>query len=100
MVKAMQTSLFTMSLVSAEIIAPEVKHFVIKPTKDCFTYTPGQFFTIHIETQGKTYKRSYSIANYPDTSAQLEFAASFVANGIASKFLFDLKIGDKLNIAG
>lgn len=96
----MQTSLFSMSVVSATTIAKEVKHFVLKPVKDIFDYLPGQFFTLHFTIDNKIYKRSYSIANYPDASGIIEFAANYVNNGIGSEFLFALKPSDILTISG
>lgn len=96
----MQTSLFKMSLVSATMIAKGIKHFVLKPVAEKFDYLPGQFFTIQFSVDDKTYKRSYSIANYQELSGQIEFAASYVHKGIASEFLFALQPLDVITITG
>ncbi|OGV27288.1 MAG: hypothetical protein A3F18_06680 [Legionellales bacterium RIFCSPHIGHO2_12_FULL_37_14] len=96
----MQTSIFTMAVFQVEQIAEGVKHFVLKPQDKIFNYLPGQFFTMQIAGKEKLYKRSYSIANYPDGKGTIEFAASYIANGIASEFLFALKKGDTINITG
>lgn len=99
----MQVSLFPMRLLEVREIAPGVKQFVLQfDSEKTFSYEPGQFITIHFEARGKLYRRSYSIANSPtDTREKLiEFAASYVAGGVASEFLFHLATGQTLNIAG
>jgi NAD(P)H-flavin reductase len=63
-------------------------------------YLPGQFVTIHFEFQGRVYKRSYSLSNPPEGTGRLEFAVSYVPNGVASTFLFDLKEGALLALSG
>lgn len=94
----MQTSL-TMSLISTQLVAPGVKHFVLKPTAP-FTYIPGQFLTVHFQVADKMVKRSYSIANPPNESGQLEFAASYIEGGVGSEYLFGLEPGAQLTISG
>ncbi len=81
------------------MLTPSVKHFIFKPENPVH-YLPGQFITIHIEHDGKTLRRSYSIANAPRKDQKIEFAAGFVEGGVASELLFQLKPGDTLNTTG
>lgn len=93
--------MFQFQLENASMISPRVKHFVITNTdSEKFDYIPGQFITIHIEYQGKTIRRSYSLANAPQGNNRLEFAAAYVESGPGSEYLFNLKPGDKLQVSG
>lgn len=97
----MPRSTFTIGLEKEFMITPTVKHFIFK-SKDAsvFKYIPGQFITIHFEHQGKSIKRSYSIANAPENNNRIEFAAGFVASGIGTEFLYHLKPEDEIEISG
>lgn len=93
----------TSPLVLAESysLTPSVKHFVFScedPKLNAFT--PGQFITMHFEKDGKSLKRSYSIANRNQQTNHIEFAAGFVANGPASKKLFTLQPQDIIEVNG
>lgn len=83
------------------MLSSKVKHFafISEQTPD-FNYIPGQFISIHFEADGKILKRSYSVANAPSKDNRIEFAASYVAGGPGTDFLFELKEGDKINITG
>lgn len=89
----------TMRLVQAQQITPAVKHFILQPDLP-FSFIPGQFITIHFEWEGKPYKRSYSIANAPLASGNIEFAANYVAHGPGSQFLFNLQLNTPLHVTG
>lgn len=83
------------------MITPKVKHFVFNcELSPAFSFLPGQFITIHFERDGKTLKRSYSIANEPKQDNRIEFAAGFFENGPGTELLFNLKPGDTINING
>ncbi|OJA01041.1 hypothetical protein BEV13_00895 [Rickettsiella grylli] len=93
---------FYLTLEKSEQIAPDVKHFTFYYEEGgCFQFVPGQFITLHIPTDEKILRRSYSIANktYPATN-KIEFAASYVPSGVASQLLFTLKPGDKIMATG
>ena len=93
--------MFQFQLENAHMISPRVKHFVISNLEnDPFDYIPGQFITIHFEHQGKSLRRSYSIAVPPSGTNRLEFAASFIESGPGSEYLFGLQQGDKLQVSG
>lgn len=96
----MSITLLEAQLESAEMISPQVKHFVCRLTGPAFTYKAGQFITIHFKHGDAMLKRSYSIANIPNTENRIEFAANFVPDGPGTTYLFGLKPGDPLAISG
>ncbi|KTD23171.1 ferredoxin--NADP reductase [Legionella londiniensis] len=97
----MSINTFPIMLEEAFMLSPKVRHFICKcEQKPAFDYLPGQFITIHFERDGKTLRRSYSIANIPLQNNRIEFAAGYVAGGPGSEFLFNLKPGDSINITG
>lgn len=92
---------FPIILEEAFMLSTYVKHFVFKvDDSSTFNYLPGQFITIHFERDGKSFKRSYSIANVPTQNNRIEFAAGYVEGGPGTELLFNLKPGDKINING
>ncbi len=92
---------FPISLEESFMLSSYVKHFIFKVDESTpFEYLPGQFITIHFERDGKSLKRSYSIANVPSQNNRIEFAAGYIEGGPGSELLFNLKPGDKINING
>lgn len=97
----MQIPTFSLRLVSAHMISPKVKHFVFKiELPNTFNYLAGQFITIHFQHQGKSLKRSYSIANEPNPDNVIEFAASYFKGGPGTEYLFALQPGDIVTCSG
>lgn len=97
----MSIELFPIILQKTDMLSPNVKHFRFQcQTQTAFSYTPGQFITLHFEHEGKSLRRSYSIANAPCGDHHIEFAAGYVENGPASHLLFNLKEGDTLQASG
>jgi ferredoxin-NADP reductase len=96
-------------LKSSHMLCPRVKYFVFtKEDNAPIPFIPGQFITINIETdeinpntnKNKILHRSYSIANVPGESNQIELACAFVDGGVASNLLFNLQQGDSVNVSG
>jgi NAD(P)H-flavin reductase len=97
----MAVKTFPITLVESFMISPNVKHFIFDYNDSPpFAYIAGQFITMHFEKDGKTLRRSYSIANTPKLDNRIEFAAGYVENGPGSQLLFNLKPNDKLNVNG
>ncbi len=97
----MQVNTFPITLQSTRMVSPNVKHFVFTtPEARRFDYLPGQFITIHFEHDGKTLRRSYSIANIPALDNCIEIAAGYVENGPGTALLFHLNPGDSIQING
>lgn len=83
------------------MLSPSVKHFRFYSKQEpAFNYISGQFIRILFEHEGKTLRRSYSIANPPKGENHIEFAASYVKDGPGTEFLFNLKIGDEVQVNG
>ncbi|BCA94152.1 ferredoxin--NADP(+) reductase [Legionella antarctica] len=97
----MLVNTFPITLIESFMISPKVKHFVFScQLSPVFNFLPGQFITIHFEHNGKTLKRSYSIANEPKLDNRIEFAAGYFENGPGTELLFNLKPGDTIYING
>ncbi|MBA2650708.1 MAG: ferredoxin--NADP reductase [Tatlockia sp.] len=97
----MQLITFPITLVEAYMLSSYVKHFIFSVDEStAFKYLPGQFITVHFERDGKILKRSYSIANVPSQNNRIEFAAGFVEGGPGSDLLFNLKVGETINVNG
>ena len=97
----MQIITFPITLKESFMITSKVKHFIFTcKLVPHFNFVPGQFITIHFEHEGKSLKRSYSIANNPMLDNQIEFAAGYFAQGPGTQLLFNLKPGDSINING
>ncbi|AMO55135.1 hypothetical protein GZ77_11845 [Endozoicomonas montiporae] len=68
-----------------------------------FDFIAGQFVQFMIDHDGKTHKRSYSIANSPEAfraDGHLEIAISLVKGGLASELFSQADLGLKLDMAG
>ncbi|MDP3706071.1 MAG: ferredoxin--NADP reductase [Legionellaceae bacterium] len=97
----MQTNTSPIILENTYMLSPSVKHFIFHSKHEpAFNFIAGQFITIHFEHQGKILRRSYSIANTPANDNHIEFAASYVKDGPGTELLFNLKIGDTIQITG
>ncbi len=97
----MSINTFSAILFKSYMISPSVKHFVLQSNNNpAFEYLPGQFITLHFEHQGKSLRRSYSIANAPQQNNLIEFAANYIKGGPGSELLFNLKEGDTLQVSG
>ena len=73
-----------------ENMAPNVRRFWLEAPEDAdFSFKAGQFVTMDLPIGEKRLQRwrSYSIANAPDGSGQLEFC--IVRSGVGTQYLFD-----------
>lgn len=96
---AIQT--FPVILEEVKSITPRVRHLAFRRTDEqVFNYIPGQFISIHLDMNGSTLRRSYSVATIPGQSDLIEFAISYVEGGAASEVLFHIEPGTPLNFSG
>ena len=81
-------------------IADEVRHFVLEAT-DCdeLDFLPGQFVSISEPIEGKKVTRAYSIASAPHGNV-FELCLNRVTDGKMSPHLFDLQVGDSVEMQG
>ena len=93
---------FILRLLTSQKISPTVKHLVFRRVDgQAFSFIPGQFITLHIPTDEKILRRSYSIANRShQLSEDIEFAASYVPEGAASDLLFNMQPMDTVRATG
>lgn len=97
----MKANSFDLVLDSSYMITDRVKHFVFHlSNQKTLPYLPGQFITLYFEHEGQKLHRSYSIANSPNDSGRLEFAAGLVPHGVGSSFLNLLQPGDIVQARG
>lgn len=98
----MPLPVFDIALKESFLIAPLVKHFVFEITdQSTFDFIPGQFIRLHLKDDEANEKvRSFSLANQQNPTKTLEFAASYIKNGLASECLFNLEKGDSLKASG
>lgn len=84
------------------MIAPQIRHLAFRVEgEERFPFIPGQFITLLIEGDDKPIRRSYSIANtHVNGSNVIEFAASYIENGIATQLLFNLQPGETVTATG
>ncbi len=92
---------FELRLVHSKTIGPSIKHLELTRTDEkLLDFVPGQFITLLLKNEaGELKRRSYSIANNKG-EATLAIAVSYIAGGIASELLFNLKPGDTIKAMG
>ena len=79
-------------------LAPEVHHFEFEvPGVKDFPFTPGQFISVIDRENGKEVTRAYSIAS-PRGGNKFALCLNRVPNGIVSRWLFELNLGDEVEI--
>lgn len=97
----MEIKTFPLTLAESFMLTPSVKHFRFHTNpSQALSYSPGQFITLHFENDGKILKRSYSIANPPESNNYIEISAGYIAGGPGTELLFHLQPGDLVQVSG
>ncbi|MDF2866848.1 MAG: ferredoxin--NADP(+) reductase [Gammaproteobacteria bacterium] len=97
----MNRQTFTLTLQEARMIAPGVRHLAFtRDDGEILAYVPGQFITVHINTDLGLARRSYSIASIPGQSSYIEIAVSYVAGGLATELFANMEVGTTLTASG
>lgn len=101
---------FTLRLESAYMLHPTCRHLrFVRADGEPLVFIPGQFIQIHFEHEGKTKRRSYSIAtvptdplhpDQPEDFSPIEIAVSYVEGGAATALLSGLEPGDEIQASG
>ncbi len=92
---------YILTLKQIKHITPTVLHLgFARADNQPLDFIPGQFVTIHFTHEDKVVRRSYSVATIPGQSDLLEMAVSYVAEGLASEYLFHLQVGDQVEATG
>ncbi|TAJ36137.1 MAG: 2Fe-2S iron-sulfur cluster binding domain-containing protein [Reyranella sp.] len=83
---------------------PHVKTFRLAASDEAripFTFAPGQFLTFSATVDGKTLRRSYSIASPPTRTSYVEITVKREDDGEFSRYLHDrMSVGDTLQVRG
>lgn len=64
-----------------------------------FTFKAGQYITIKCNIDRKEIRRCYSISSIPNETKSFQIVVKSVPNGVFSKYVEDLKVGDCLEIS-
>lgn len=93
---------FQLVLQSARMITPRVRELIfVREDQGSLDYTPGQFITLFVESNGERLRRSYSIASIPGTEPdEIRIAATYVEGGRATARLFGMEPGDSIQAMG
>ncbi len=93
---------FELELLSSKMITKHTIQLTLKRADNVtFDFEPGQFITFLFDHEdGKVRRRSYSVATIQTETNEIEIAASYVENGIATEHLFNMQIGEKYNAMG
>lgn len=63
-------------------------------------FVPGQFISVAVPTPSGARLKPYTIASTPESSPPFEILFNLVLDGIASNYLFGLKVGDFIDFTG
>lgn len=92
------------TVVRIEDMAPDTKRFWLKaPDGEKIDFKAGQFVTMDLPVSEKRLQRwrSYSIANAPDASNELEFCIVHLDGGVATQYLFEkVEVGSTIRFKG
>jgi len=86
-----------------DLLAPNVRRLLVEvPTVQQFDFQAGQFITLDLPIGDKRLQRwrSYSLANAPDGSNQLELCVVRSPSGEGSRYLFEQNEGAILRFKG
>ncbi len=92
---------FTLVLQSSRMLTPRVRQLGFRREDGTpFSYTPGQFITLHLPSQDMELRRSYSVATIPGSVDEVQIAVTYVEGGRATKILFDMAPGARVQTTG
>ena len=93
---------FQLVLQSARLITPRVRELAfVREDQDSLDYTPGQFITLFIDSDGERLRRSYSIASIPGSEPdEIRIAVTYVDGGRATARLFSMEPGERIQAMG
>lgn len=93
---------FQLVLQSARMITPRVRELAfVREDQESLDYTPGQFITLFIDSDGERLRRSYSIASIPGSEPdEIRIAVTHVEGGRATARLFSMEPGERIQAMG
>lgn len=99
----MPLPVFKAELISKTQLSNDTLQLTFQLEENTFSFQAGQFVAVQFELDGKSLKRSYSIANSPShcaSSRQIEIAISLIPDGRASRRFQEAMPGEHFGISG
>jgi CDP-4-dehydro-6-deoxyglucose reductase len=94
-------AIYQMRVTRIEDHTPSIRELTIETLEPSgFRFQAGQFVMLHVPTDGKPALRAYSIASDDRNPRGFQLLFKSVENGLASRFVWDLKGGEVLNFTG
>lgn len=90
---------FLSKLLEVEVINEDTKVLTFS-TPENFEFKAGQYINLAFYKDEKRVIRSYSIFSSPDERGKIKIYFKRVIGGHASKVLFDMKLGDEIEMKG
>jgi glycine betaine catabolism B len=84
-------------IVSTEMAAEDIRAVLVRPSA-WMPHKAGQHYELRLP--GTDISRKYSVVSPPSRSGVLEFGIQLIANGELSPRVWDMKVGDELEIRG
>jgi CDP-4-dehydro-6-deoxyglucose reductase len=78
----------------------DTRSLFLRVPERTFRFIPGQFISLQLVIDGQSLVRPYSIASDPEQSDVLEICLNIVPGGLASVYLFSLRVGVELPFTG
>ena len=92
---------FILVLQSTRMITPRVREMtLVREDEQALSYEAGQFITLHLSWEDAELRRNYSIATPPNKTVEFQIAAVFVEGGRATRLLFAMEPGERIETTG
>ncbi|HET6725710.1 MAG TPA: FAD-binding oxidoreductase [Gammaproteobacteria bacterium] len=93
---------FNLVLQSSRMVTPRVRQLgFVREDGQPLEYVSGQFITLHLPYEDMVLRRSYSIATrHGSGEDEIRIAATYVPDGRATKLLYAMEPGEKVEATG
>ncbi len=92
---------FILVLQSTRMITPRVREMtLVREDEQALSYEAGQFITLHLSWEDAELRGNYSIATPPNKTVEFQIAAVFVEGGRATRLLFAMEPGERIETTG
>lgn len=89
----------TARLISYTDLAPAIRHFTFE-VDEVLSFQAGQFASLAATIGGRVITRAYSLATAPRGDNRFEICLNRVEDGAFSPHLFELRVGDSVELKG
>jgi ferredoxin-NADP reductase len=88
------------TLIKSEMAAQDIKSLTFS-VANWQIHKPGQHYSIRLTAEdGYQAERDYSIASPPEQKNEVEFGVQLLENGEVSPYLFNIQIGEQIELEG